>query len=115
MTPNNGRVNGFKTRYMTTAETPKKYLKMSKRLYFRRRYHMRNKPLMIIYFEGVLGFIAKSHLYFRPGVVKFIAKARINFQIVMISTFSTKRNTTIREILERKGIYLDAIYRFLEF
>lgn len=59
MGPNSGRLNnGFKTKFITTAETPKKYLKMSKRLYFRRRYHMRNKPLMIIYFEGVLGFIA---------------------------------------------------------
>lgn len=100
--PNSVRKSGsFTTSYITSAETPKKYLKMTKRIFYKRRSHMQKKPLVILHFEGVLGFIAKNNLYFRKGAVKSLQSIRQDFQVVITTTYSTKRNNTIRELLEK--------------
>ena len=95
------RSESFRTKYTTIAETPIKYFKMSKRLFYRRRLHMKNRPLFIIYFDGVLGYIAKDNLYFRNGAIKFLQNARQDFQLVMVASFRSKRTTIIKDFFEK--------------
>lgn len=100
--PQSARRSGsFKTKYTTFAETPIKYFNMSKRVFYKRRLHMKNKPLIIIYFDGVLGFIAKDNLYFRKGATTFLQNVRHDFQLVMISSFKTKRTISIKDFFEK--------------
>ena len=70
-----------KTRYIYTAETAKCYHDMSERVAYKRRLHMTNKPLIIVYYDGVIGFTNKGNTYMRPGVHKFIHKIWPDFQI----------------------------------
>lgn len=94
------RTGNFKTKYIFNADTAEKYYKMSKRLFFKRRVHMKSKPLMIIFIEAI-SFIAKNNLYFRNGATKFLQKIRHNFQIVMVSSFKSKRIISIKDFFEK--------------
>ena len=47
-------------RYVFNAETPKQYNDFSERVSYKRRLIMTNKPVIIIYFEGVIGFRNKN-------------------------------------------------------
>jgi len=109
--PTGARTRSRRMRYITVAETVRKYLQISKRIFYERRFHMQNKPLLICYFDGVLGFIAKNNLYFRAGVVSFLQNAKQFFQIVLTTWYSTKRNMTIKELFEARFVSFDAIYR----
>ena len=48
---------------------------------------MHANPVMIIYFEGVLGFSSDGNLYLRPGVAKFINNVKPHFQVVIATNF----------------------------
>jgi len=83
---------------------------LSSRVWYKRRLHMQHKPLIIIYFEGVIGFLQQSGLYLRRGVSKFIHRQRHDFQIVLVTNYSYNETQCLKEILDKKEICFDAIY-----
>lgn len=71
---------------------------------------MTNKPVIIIYFEGVIGFKNKEFLYLRDGARKFIQRLWSDFQVVLVTNYNPKNTLNLREILEKRGLDFDAIY-----
>ena len=97
-------------RYVFSAETPKQYNDFSERVSYKRRLIMTNKPVIIIYFEGVIGFRNKNWLYLRAGVYKFINRIWPDFQVVLVTNYNSKETMMIKDILIRRGITFDAVY-----
>lgn len=106
MEGNSARLRTDRSKYITIAETDSKYLKISKRIFYKRRWHMRAKPLAIFYFTGVIGryinyntigFVSKTNLYFRKNIAKYLITLRQSFQIVLVTTYSTKRTLSLQD------------------
>lgn len=72
---------------VTRPQTQIKYLQMSTRNIFKRRSFMADRPLIIIYFDGTLGFLNAQNLYFRPGVAQFINRIHGYFQVSLRYNF----------------------------
>lgn len=104
------KFNHNRVRYVYNAETSKSYQEMSQRIAYKRRLHMTNKPVIIIYFEGVIGFKNKEFLYLRDGARKFIQRLWSDFQVVLVTNYNPKNTLNLREILEKRGLDFDAIY-----
>lgn len=86
----------YVTKTVTEAETPEVYLNMSKRIFYTRRLHYRDRPLMIIFFEGVIGFTIKSNIYLRSGVQKFMKRSYGEFQVVIATNCSSRTSLIIK-------------------
>ena len=86
----------YVTKTITEAETSEIYLNMSKRVFYTRRLHFRDKPLMIIFFEGVIGFTLKTNLYLRSGVHKFMKRNFNEFQIAIATNCSLRSSLSIK-------------------
>lgn len=83
---------------------------MSVRLYYKRRVNIQAKPLLIISYDGVLGFTRNRQFHMRPKVCEFMKKVRMSYQIVITKLNNTKHCEVIMDILIKKGISFDALY-----
>ena len=78
---------------------------------------MRNKQLLIRYFDGVIGYVMKSPmfdpaettcLYLRPGTLSGLCE---DFQVVMMGVHDEAITKRIATHVERSGAYFDAVYK----
>lgn len=96
------------------ARTPEKY-GISKRLVFRRRDRMRDRNLVIIYYDGVMGDTSYSASYnnlrLRYGSFNGLRRLYSWCQVVVVMPYVTKRAKVIATYIEKhQGCPVDAIY-----
>lgn len=60
------------------------YDKLSTRLYYKRRTLLYLKPLLIISYDGILGFTRDQRFHLRPKIDEFFKKIKNNYQIVVV-------------------------------
>lgn len=70
--------------YSVKAYSQQNYERMSTRLYYRRVINSIAKPLLIIYYDGILGFTRNQRFYIRPKIEEFLSKMSKKFQIVVV-------------------------------
>ena len=68
-----------------------------------------NDCVLIINFEGVIGYIAESKLKLRRGALNFLIKACKIFKIIIVAS-SQKIVSTILSTMEMKSIRISGIY-----
>eukprot|EP00347_Sterkiella_histriomuscorum_P021409 403334075 len=96
------------------SRTPEK-CGITKRLVFRRRDRMKDRNLIIVYYDGVLGDTNYSpsfnNLRIRYGAISGLRKLYAWSQIVIVMPYITKRAKVIATYLEKhQGCPVDAIY-----
>ncbi|CAI2359312.1 unnamed protein product [Moneuplotes crassus] len=95
--------------YTIKANSEQNYHKISTRLHYKRKINFELKPLLIIYYDGILGFTRKQRLYVRPKVDKFLSKMSKNFQIVIVKCGSISDSNVILDTVLKKHP-IDAFY-----
>ena len=96
--------------YTLNAETPENYLKMSIRLFYRRRINMQSKPLLIIAYDGVLGFTKNKRFHIRPKMFELMKSLKSHYQLVLTKSGEASHSSIIIDILTKKGVFFDAFY-----
>ena len=71
-------LNSIKTQ--STAE----YKNFSQRMFFKRRLSMKSKPLLIISYDGILGFTRDKRFHLRPQINDFIQSIKSHYQVVIV-------------------------------
>ena len=81
---------------------------------------MKNMPLVIINFEGIIGEIltlpifspdAKRGLYLKNGVIDNMKRLLNKFQLAIVTEISPERIIQILKYFETNNIIFDGVYR----
>lgn len=71
---------------------------------------LKTQPLLIIFFDGCLGFLNCNNLYLKPGVRKFVNRIYSYTQIVIATKLSPDLAIVLSRVLTQELINYDGVY-----